>query len=192
MKIQTHSQPSNAQTLKVAMQPTSSSSIPQEEKKKFQEEVKFQNALMTKIKELNHKISSLQSYEKTLSLIQEEIGEIESIKSQMANNTNATDLHHRLDSLKTRLKPMLEKINNPLLGSNPTPLIEQVLKNPQKYQELLSKNQEKAQTLLKGFEEEIDGMFEQSVEFDETMLKNPLFKNAHNLATLTPNLSQLL
>ena len=190
MKIQNHFQPSNTQAFKVVKQ--SPSSTPQEEKHKFQEEIKFQNALATKIKEINHKISSLQGYEKTLSLIQEEIGEIESIKSQMANDSNTQELHHRLDSLKNRLKPMLQKLNNPLLGSNPTPSIEQVLKNPQKYQELASKNQEKAQTLLKEYEEQIEGMFEQSIELDESMLKNPLFKTAHNLSTLTPNLSQLL
>lgn len=190
MKIENHYQPSNAQTLKVAMQSNKITSTSQEEKR--EEEIKFQNALMTKIKELNHKVSSLQAYEKTLSLVQEEIDEIESIKSQLANNSNATDLHHRLDTLKNRLKPMLEKINNPLLGSSSTPSMEQVLKNPQKYQELLSKNQEKAQKLLEKYEDEIEGMFEKSVEFDEKMLSNPLFKSAHNLSMLSPNSLQLL
>lgn len=190
MKIQNHCQPSSAQTLKVAMQSSKTSSSTQEEKR--EEEIKFQNALMTKIKELNHKVSSLQAYEKTLSLVQEEIGEIESIKSQLANNSNATDLHHRLDTLKSRLKPMLEKINNPLLGSTSTPSMEQILKNPQKYQELLSKNQEKTQELLKKYEDEIEGMFEQNVELDEKMLTNPLFKSTHNFSMLSPNSLQLL
>lgn len=186
MKISNHYQANN-QTLKIT--PQSSKASPQQEEKQIQreEEAKFQNAIVAKIKELNHKVSTLQSYEKTLSLIQEEIAELESIKSQISANPSTPNLTHRLDTLKNRLKPMLTKINNPLLGQSNTPTFEQVLKNPQKYEQLALKNQEKTQTLLKECEEEIENMFEKNVELDEKMLCDVRFKNAHNLARLTSN-----
>lgn len=186
MKISNHYQANN-QTLKIT--PQSSKTSPQQEEKQIQreEEAKFQNAIVAKIKELNHKVSTLQSYEKTLSLIQEEIAELESIKSQISANPSTPNLTHRLDTLKNRLKPMLTKINNPLLGQSNTPTLEQMLKNPQKYEQLALKNQEKAQTLLKECEEEIESMFEKNVELDEKMLCDVRFKNAHNLARLTSN-----
>lgn len=186
MKVSNHYQ-ANGQTLKIT--PQSSKTSPYQEEKQVQrkEEAKFQNAIVAKIKELNHKVSTLQGYEKTLSLIQEEIAELESIKSQISANPNTHNLTHRLDTLKNRLKPMLTKINNPLLEQSNTPTLDQVLKNPQKYEQLALKNQEKAQILLKECEEKIENMFEKNVDFDEKMLCDVRFKNTHNLARLTSN-----
>lgn len=184
MKISNQFQP-NAQTLKVTSHPSKTSSTQEESKVTKEEETRFQNALVAKIKELNQKVSSLQSYDKTLSLIQEEIAELQAIKTQVSEDSSNSNLTLRLDSLKTRLKPMLEKLNHPLLTSNKAPSFEQVLRNPQKYEELAIRNQEETQELLSKYEDEIENMFEENVELDQKMLSNPAFKNAHNLAKLT-------
>lgn len=186
MKISNHFQGNN-QTLKIASSP-SKITPPQEEKQiKKDEEIKFQNALVAKIKELNQKVSSLQGYDKTLSLVQEEIAELQAIKSQLSDNFSDSTLTHRLDSLKSRLKPMLEKLNHPLLGSTNPPTLDQVLKNPQKYEELAITNQKRTQELLKEYEDEIENMFEEDIDLNNQMLTNPRFRNAHNLAKLTSN-----
>lgn len=186
MKISNQFQ-ANTQTLKIASNPSKTSSTQEESKVTKEEEIKFQNALVAKIKELNQKVSSLQSYDKTLSLIQEEIAELQAIKTQISEDSSNSNLTIRLDTLKTRLKPMLEKLNHPLLTSSKAPGFDQVLKNPQKYEELAISSQEKAQKLLKEYEDEIENMFEENITLDENMLSNPAFKNAHNLAKLTSN-----
>lgn len=183
MKISNQFQ-ANTQTLKIASNPSKTSSTQEESKVKKEEEIRFQNALVAKIKELNQKVSSLQSYDKTLSLIQEEIAELQAIKTQISEDSSNSNLTLRLDTLKTRLKPMLEKLNHPLLTSSKAPSFDQVLKNPQKYEELAISNQEKTQKLLKEYEDEIENMFEENITLDEKMLSNPAFKNAHNLAKL--------
>lgn len=184
MKISNQFQ-ANPQTLKIVSNPSKISSTQEESKIRKEEEIKFQNALVAKIKELNQKISSLQSYSKTLSLIQEEIAEFEALKIQLKDDLSDSNLAHRLDDLKNRLKPMLEKLNHPLLDSSKTPTLDQVLKNPKKYEELAIANQKKTQELLKKYEDEIEDMFEENIEFDQKILSNPSFKNAHNLAKLT-------
>lgn len=156
------------------------------QKKPQKSQERFHNQAFDELKKLNQTLALIQKTQRSLFQIQEELEEIQH------GNLQSPQADTLLSSLQAKLTPILEHAKkNHLFNLNlPSNLTFANLKD---LQEKLSIEQDKLTHKLNETTQKIQSFFASSKEFDlqEEMLKDPRFKEAHNIALFSSSAQTL-
>lgn len=163
------------------------SSLPhQKDLRKPQEN--FHNQTFAELKKLNQTLALIQKTQNSLVQIQKELKEIQHHNLQSPQNNALSKLSH----LQAKLTPILEhaKKNHLLNLELPSNL---TLTHLQDLQQKLNIEQNKLTHKLNETTQKIQDFFASSEEFDlkKEMLKDPRFKEAHNVALFSSSAQTL-
>lgn len=183
--------------VKVTTQAFPSYQIPRKEEEKsslaqpnksFKKQERFHNQTFVELKKLNQDLALIQKTQNSLLQIQKELKNIEHHHLQSPQSNTSS----KLSSLQAKLTPILEDARkNHLFDFKLPPSL--TLENLKDLEQKLSIEQNKLAHKLNETTQKIQHFFSSFDAFDlqEEMLKDPRFKEAHNIALLSSSAQTL-